>query len=91
MWFSESLQGGVPHELTVFPNDKHDDQVDSTAQFLEWHKTPAPHDGYIEWLRRGYEKRHAKPEPMPPQTNYAKGSVECFQQQEELRHQRQGN
>src|SRR5215831_3821195 len=24
------------HEMTVFPNGKHDDQVDSTAQFLEW-------------------------------------------------------
>ena len=26
------------HELTVFPNGKHDDQVDSTAQMLDWFK-----------------------------------------------------
>jgi len=30
------------HELTVFPNGKHDDQVDSTAQFLDWFKRPFP-------------------------------------------------
>jgi predicted phage terminase large subunit-like protein len=28
------------HELTVFPRGKHDDQVDSTSQFLEWFKKP---------------------------------------------------
>jgi predicted phage terminase large subunit-like protein len=28
-WLAEYL-----HEMTVFPNGKHDDQVDSTAQFL---------------------------------------------------------
>ena len=26
---------GYLHEATVFPNGKHDDQVDSTAQFLD--------------------------------------------------------
>jgi hypothetical protein len=26
--------------MTVFPNGKHDDQVDSTAQFLDWFKKP---------------------------------------------------
>ena len=30
-WLAEYL-----HEMTVFPNGKHDDQVDSTAQFLDW-------------------------------------------------------
>jgi predicted phage terminase large subunit-like protein len=29
-WLAEYL-----HEMTVFPNGKHDDQVDSTAQFLD--------------------------------------------------------
>jgi hypothetical protein len=37
--------------LTVFPKGKHDDQADSTAQFLDWYKTPGPNDGYFEWLR----------------------------------------
>ena len=36
-WLAEYL-----HEMTVFPNGKHDDQVDSTAQFLDWLKTPMP-------------------------------------------------
>src|ERR1700739_1051033 len=34
-WLAEYL-----HQLTVFPNGKHDDQADSTAQFLDWFKTP---------------------------------------------------
>src|SRR5437773_3631661 len=45
-WLAEYL-----HELTVFPNGKHDDQADSTAQFLDWYKNPGPNDGYFEWLR----------------------------------------
>src|SRR3984893_4857302 len=34
-WLAEYL-----HEMTVFPNGKHDDQVDSTAQFLDWVNKP---------------------------------------------------
>ena len=34
-WLAEYL-----HELTVFPKGKHDDQANSTAQFLDWFKTP---------------------------------------------------
>jgi hypothetical protein len=36
-WLAEYL-----HEMTVFPKGKHDDQVDSTAQFLDWFKHPFP-------------------------------------------------
>src|SRR5712671_844613 len=36
-WLAEYL-----HEMTVFPKGKHDDQVDSTAQFLDWFKKPFP-------------------------------------------------
>jgi predicted phage terminase large subunit-like protein len=32
-WLAEYL-----HEMTVFPKGKHDDQADSTAQFLDWYK-----------------------------------------------------
>jgi hypothetical protein len=35
--------------MTVFPKGKHDDQVDSTAQFLDWFKRPFPNQGYYEW------------------------------------------
>jgi len=33
-WLQEFL-----HEITTFPNSKHDDQTDSTSQALDWAKT----------------------------------------------------
>ena len=50
-WLAEYL-----HELTVFPNGKHDDQADSTAQFLDWFKKPFPGQGHYEWMRMEYER-----------------------------------
>ena len=35
-------------EMTVFPKGKHDDQVDSTAQFLDWFKRPFLGQGFFE-------------------------------------------
>src|SRR5689334_6436632 len=46
-WLAEYL-----HEMTVFPNGKHDDQVDSTAQFLDWFAKPFPGQGIFELYRR---------------------------------------
>jgi hypothetical protein len=45
-----SKAGATPVDLTVmtrnlFPNGRHDDQVDSTAQFLDWFKRPFPGQG----------------------------------------------
>jgi predicted phage terminase large subunit-like protein len=57
-WLAEYL-----HEMTVFPNGKHDDQVDSTAQFLDWFKTPMPSWGIFEHTRRMAEKLKP-PEPV---------------------------
>jgi hypothetical protein len=31
---------------------KHDDQVDSTAQFLDWFKRPFPNQGICEYYRQ---------------------------------------
>jgi predicted phage terminase large subunit-like protein len=45
-WLAEYL-----HEMTVFPKGKHDDQVDSTAQFLEWFKRPSAAQAYFESIR----------------------------------------
>jgi predicted phage terminase large subunit-like protein len=56
-WLAEYL-----HEMTVFPNGKHDDQVDSTAQFLDWFKTPMPHWGLFELYRSRTEK--SKPQEV---------------------------
>jgi predicted phage terminase large subunit-like protein len=45
-WLAEYL-----HEMSVFPKGKHDDQVDSTAQFLDWFKKPFPGQGLFEFMR----------------------------------------
>jgi predicted phage terminase large subunit-like protein len=50
-WLAEYL-----HELTVFPRGKHDDQADSTAQFLDWFKKPFPGQGHYEWARMAAER-----------------------------------
>src|ERR1700756_1466105 len=44
-WLTEYL-----HEMTVFPRGKHDDQVDSTAQFLDWFKKTFPRAGALRIL-----------------------------------------
>jgi hypothetical protein len=51
-WLAEYL-----HEMTVFPMGKHDDQVDSTAQFLDWsQQKPMKSWGLYELYRRRYEE-----------------------------------
>src|SRR5215472_73955 len=50
-WHAEYL-----HELSVFPKGKHDDQVDSTAQFLDWFKKPFPYQGLVEFMRMQAER-----------------------------------
>jgi hypothetical protein len=54
---------GYLHEATVFPNGKHDDQVDSTAQFLDWFKKPFPGQGIFEFYQREAEKLKHQREP----------------------------
>jgi predicted phage terminase large subunit-like protein len=47
------------HELTSFPKGKHDDQVDSTAQMLDWFKRgagPSSNAGIFELYRRQAEE-----------------------------------
>jgi len=48
-WLSEYL-----HEMTMFPNGKYDDQVDSTSQALDWFKQHGADSqfGYIEYLKQ---------------------------------------
>jgi predicted phage terminase large subunit-like protein len=60
-WLAEYL-----HELTVFPKGKHDDQVDSTAQMLDWFKRAGqePQD----WMWQMYKQAQARgPEPTRPE------------------------
>jgi hypothetical protein len=53
-WLSAYL-----HELTTFPNGRHDDQVDSTAQMLDWFKRgsgPSSNSGIFELYRMQAEE-----------------------------------
>ena len=53
-------------ELTAFPNGKHDDQVDSTAQMLDWFKGAGRERGgfygYYKGLARAPQTQ--RPEPL---------------------------
>jgi hypothetical protein len=75
-WLAEYL-----HELTVFPKGRHDDQVDSTAQFLDWFKRPFPEQGYYEFLRQKAQALKQAQTPPPPKTIYARGSMEWLAEQ----------
>jgi len=50
--------------LTVFPNGRYDDQVDSTSQAFAWTKQRPPGWGILEFYRREAEKvaHHTEPE-----------------------------
>jgi predicted phage terminase large subunit-like protein len=77
-WLAEYL-----HEMTVFPKGKHDDQVDSTAQFLDWFKTPMPQWGFFEATRIKAEQLRAEqhPKPQPTPTLWAPGCMEWLAEQ----------
>jgi hypothetical protein len=57
-WLAEYLD-----ELAAFPRGRHDDQVDSTAQMLDWFKQAGaePQD----WLRQLYKQQRAQQSPKP--------------------------
>jgi predicted phage terminase large subunit-like protein len=53
-------------ELTAFPNAKHDDQVDSTAQILDWFKSAGREPGgfYQHYKALAQEPQTQLPEPL---------------------------
>jgi phage terminase large subunit-like protein len=59
-WLAEYL-----HELALFPNGRHDDQVDSTAQFLDWFKMSGREDGIYTYYRPRAEERRRKQRAAP--------------------------
>jgi hypothetical protein len=75
-WLAEYL-----HEMTVFPNGKHDDQVDSTAQFLDWFKKPFPGQGIFEYYLREAEAAEQRRQPQPAQPVWQPGSMEWLAEQ----------
>jgi len=66
-WLAQYL-----HELTAFPNGKHDDQVDSTAQMLDWFKQgsgPGSNAGIYQLHKELAEQVRAQtPKPAPLST-----------------------
>jgi predicted phage terminase large subunit-like protein len=79
-WLADYL-----HELAVFPNGKHDDQADSTAQFLDWYQKPFPGQNIFELYRRDAEAAEQQRKPQPTQTVWAIGSMECLAEQKKSR------
>jgi predicted phage terminase large subunit-like protein len=76
-WLAEYL-----HEMTVFPNGKHDDQVDSTSQFLEWSKRPFPSQGIYEFTRMRAQEIEPAYRAQPTEPNWAIGCLEWQAEQE---------
>lgn len=79
-WLAEYL-----HELTVFPKGKHDDQADSTAQFLDWFKTPMQNWAFYELTRQRVQELEQRRKPPPVKTVFAPGSMEWLAEQEKAR------
>ena len=52
----------------VFPKGKHDDQVNSTAQFLDWYKRPFPSQGHYEYMRQRAQELQQRDKPQPTKT-----------------------
>ena len=60
------------HEMTAFPRGGHDDQVDSTAQMLDWFKrgsSPSSNVGIWQLYKERHEAQQAglqtaRPEPL---------------------------
>ena len=82
-WLAEYL-----HEMAVFPNGKHDDQVDSTAQFLDWFKTPMPGWAFFELTRQQVREFAQRRKPPSVKTLWARGSMEWLADQEKERQPR---
>ena len=63
------------HELTVYPQGRHDDQVDSTSQAFAWSKQRMKSWGIYELYRREYELAHGLREPIMVKVRANNGST----------------
>ena len=59
-WLADYL-----YELANFPNGRFDDQVDATAQFLDWQKGTGREDGIYALYRQRFEELQRK-QAAPP-------------------------
>jgi hypothetical protein len=78
------------YEMTVFPNGKHDDQVDSTVQFLDWFKTSMPYSGLFKYYRREAKAAEQRRQPRPAHTVPQPGSMQWLEEQKTQMNRRSG-
>jgi hypothetical protein len=62
-------------ELTTFPNGKHDDQVDATAQMLDWFKGAAWEPGGLYGYYKMLAEELRDPQTVDPVGLSARSSV----------------
>jgi predicted phage terminase large subunit-like protein len=57
------------HELTAFPKGKHDDQIDSTAQMLDWFKQAGrePQDWMWQMMKQHQAQQARDPQTVKPE------------------------
>lgn len=68
--------------MTVFPNGKHDDQVDSAAQFLDWSKRPFRGQEFYELMRMRVQAAEQAWKPQTGEPKWAIGCMEWLAEQE---------
>ncbi len=56
-------------------------RTNSTAQFLDWFKTPMPYSGLFEYYRREAKAAEQRRQPRPAHTVPQPGSMEWFAEQ----------
>ena len=79
-WLADYL-----HELSVFPNGRYDDQVDSTSQALEWMIAPWVKGlAFLELAREINRKAGLARLPPERKTEWAKGCMEWQAEQDLL-------
>ena len=79
-WLADYL-----HELALFPNGRHDDQVNSTSQALHaLHHRGDANYGYYELALRHIAANGRSAEAVPPKTEWARGSMEYAAEQAAL-------
>jgi hypothetical protein len=76
------------HELTVFPGSEYDDQVDSTAQTLDWLKQAGHENGWIGYYRMLNEAARMQPARPEPLSTMAKRPPPPVTQRRERSHGR---
>jgi predicted phage terminase large subunit-like protein len=80
-WLQEYL-----HELTLFPNGRYDDQVDSTSQALGWIGNPGISSwGLLQLMQQERDGLRNRCDPHAVEPTWAPGSMEWTAQQAALK------